>query len=297
MQLVLQAPAKVNLYLRILGKRADGYHQLETLLQTVELADQLVLTRRPAGISLQCDDPRLGTGADNLAYRAAALLARQLPGAVGVHIQLKKRVPWQAGLGGGSSDAGAVLLGLNRLWQLHWPLERLAQLAAQLGSDVPFFLWGGLALATGRGEVVRPLPVRLSGSVFLVIPPFGLSTPAVYQALAPSTSAGTGLPSSLDSRVAALSDGTSNLAALLQNDLEPAAFALRPELQQLKHSLLAHGYPALLSGSGSCLFALPATRPTPPLTDLLPAGYRLIVTRFSPGSGGPRQERPGCATN
>jgi 4-diphosphocytidyl-2-C-methyl-D-erythritol kinase len=279
MQLVVQAPAKVNLYLRILGRRVDGYHQLETVMQTLELSDQIILTDRPAGVTLQCDDSRLPTGPDNLACQAAFLLALHAPGH-GVHINLKKRIPWQAGLGGGSSDAAAVLLGLNRLWQLYWPQEKLSAIASELGSDVPFFLYGGAALASGRGELITPLPSRLRAPVALVIPPFGLSTAAVYRDYSPGKPAAGGwqiLAASL------VDEDLDQLADQLFNDLERPAFNLRPELAELKANLRRQGYPTLLCGSGSSMLALLDERKerVDQLAKLLPMGYRLISTRFA----------------
>ncbi|MGI6359323.1 MAG: 4-(cytidine 5'-diphospho)-2-C-methyl-D-erythritol kinase [Bacillota bacterium] len=273
------AQAKINLHLHILGQRPDGYHQLRTVMHTLSLADQLVMAHRPHGIQLTCDDPRLSCGADNLAYRAARLLADRYPGQ-GVSIHLRKRIPWQAGLGGGSSDAAAVLRGLNRLWRLHLSLEQLSRLGAELGSDVPFFLYGGMALAVGRGELVEPLPHCLNSRVALVIPPFGLSTPAVYGAYRPSQRP---VPRWDDLQRALIADDRSQIARLLHNDLEQAAFTIRPELNAVKQRLVEHDYPALLSGSGSSIFALlPETPREPALSQALPSDYRLLITRLAP---------------
>lgn len=277
MQVLERAPAKINLYLRIIGKRPDGFHQLETVMQTLDLADQLILSERQAGITLECDEPRLSNGPDNLAYRAAALLAIHAPKR-GVHISLKKRVPWQAGLGGGSSDAAAVLRGLNRLWQLHLPPVELAELAAKLGSDVPFFLAGGLALATGRGEAITALEPCTVHHVALVIPPFGLSTPAVYRAYQSQTGKIAGWPELVR---ALRGEEYQQIQNLLHNDLEQPAFLLRPDLAEVKQQIVNAGYPVLLSGSGSSLFVLLRSPIGEHLAKLIPPGYRIINTCFA----------------
>lgn len=154
--LTVKAYAKVNLTLEVLGRRDDGYHDIVSIMQTVDLADTLTLEEAD-GITLECDDPTLA-GADNLALKAARLLADETGVKRGVRITLRKGIPVAAGLGGGSADAAAVLLGLDRLWKPKLPPERLSSLAAKLGSDVPFFLHGGTAMVQGRGEVVRPMP-------------------------------------------------------------------------------------------------------------------------------------------
>jgi len=279
MQLIESAQAKINLYLRILGRREDGFHQIETVMQTLQLADQVILRDRPCGISLQCDAPELSAGPDNLAWRAAALLAEAFPGR-GVSITLNKRIPWQAGLGGGSSDAAAVLRGLNKLWRLQLSAADLTGFAAKLGSDVPFFLRGGTAVARGRGEEITPLSACPDVDVALLVPPFGLATAAVYHDWRPFTVT----PPAWTALLQALADRDRALTAqLLFNDLEAPAFGLQPELASLRARLLRAGLPTLLSGSGSCLFALLFREDdSSRLRDLVPAPYRLIFTRFSP---------------
>lgn len=156
------APAKVNLFLEVSGKRPDGYHELETAMVEIGLRDELTFRDAPgAGIALECDDPALPTDGRNLVRRAAEAILREAGDRardLGVRVELRKRVPREAGLGGGSSDAAATLLGLDALWGLRTPKARLAELAAALGSDVPFFLDGPAALCRGRGELVEPLP-------------------------------------------------------------------------------------------------------------------------------------------
>ncbi len=167
--LTLLAPAKINLVLEVLGKRDDGYHEIRSLVQTISLCD--TLSFEPAdGISLECDEPDLQTS-DNLAIKAAELLKEAGDYAGGARIGLKKRIPWSAGLGGGSSDAAATLLALNELWKLRLKPPALVELAAKLGSDVPFFIHGGTVLMEGRGEKVLPLPASQPYWFVILVPP------------------------------------------------------------------------------------------------------------------------------
>src|SRR5262245_40077868 len=157
---VVWAPAKVNLHLEILGKRADGYHELETLMMAVNLCDTLVFRNDSSGrLSLECSDVELSTGPDNLVMRATALLQSTTNCQRGAAIQLKRRIPLAAGLAGGSTDAAATLAGLNELWSLRLSTTRLKELSAQLGSDVAFFFHTPAAWCTGRGEIVTPAAV------------------------------------------------------------------------------------------------------------------------------------------
>ena len=178
------SPAKINLYLRIVGKRPDGYHELETVMLPLDFGDQIALQSRKTGITLACDDPRLPTDDSNLAVRAAKVMAEAFGTDRGAKIGLKKRTPLAAGLGGGSSNAAATLLGLDRLWKLNTPSEKLHTLAASLGSDINFFMAGGAALCRGRGEKIEPVPCKLSGAILLVNPGFGISTKWAYESWA-----------------------------------------------------------------------------------------------------------------
>jgi 4-diphosphocytidyl-2-C-methyl-D-erythritol kinase len=251
---VVWAPAKVNLYLEVLGKRADGYHEVETLMVPVSLYDTLVLKEDSAGqFLLRCNRPELSTGPDNLVARAAEILRRHTGCARGARVRLAKRIPLAAGLAGGSTDAAAALVGLNRLWGLGLKNDELATLAAHLGSDVPFFFSGSAAWCTGRGERVEPtaLPRRLW--FVLLCPPFGLSTADVYRGVrAPEA------PLSAGGMRRALAGGdVGEVGRRLHNRLQEAAQALRPEVADHLARLKALG-PAgqLMSGSGSTLFAL-----------------------------------------
>ena len=182
--LTVQAPAKVNLWLRVLGRRPDGFHDLETLMVPLALADAVTLTTtgEQGGIEFHCDDPTLPTDGSNLAVRAATAFYERAGFQPQLRLELAKRIPHGAGLGGGSSDAASVLLGLNQLHEFPLSPEILAELAAMLGSDVPFFLARGPALCRGRGERVEPVPVFPEGSLPLLLlkPPFGVPTPWAY---------------------------------------------------------------------------------------------------------------------
>ena len=155
------SPAKINLYLRIVGKRPDGYHELETVMLPLDFGDQITLQSQKIGLTLECDNPALPTDDSNLALRAAKKLAEAFSIEAVAKIALKKRTPLAAGLGGGSSNAAAVLRGLNRLWNLNGPSEELRALAASMGSDINFFMADGAALCRGRGEQVEALPLQV----------------------------------------------------------------------------------------------------------------------------------------
>lgn len=245
---MLQASAKVNLVLEILGKRQDGYHELVTLLQAVDLFDRLVLEESDT-VMLSTDVLGLPTDEGNLVVRSARLLQDAAQTSRGARISLKKRIPVAAGLGGGSSDAAATLWGLNRLWGLRWPAARLAELARELGMDVPFFLRGGRALATGRGEILKPLPPTPSLALVLVNPNFQLSTREVYERVPPDIR---GDGSRTKVLIAALATrSASRVAASLYNSLEVVVESAYPVIARIKSALLGAGaLGAVMSGSG-----------------------------------------------
>lgn len=292
-RLVLRAYAKVNLSLEILGQRADGYHELVTVLQTVSLCDRLTLESLPeGGIEVRCDHPAVGSGPDNLAYRAARAFQQALAERRGVRISLAKRIPVGSGLGGGSSDAAATLGGLNCLWSAGWSEEELRTLAAELGSDVPFFLGGGTCLGEGRGERLTPLPSLPETALVLVFPPdAGISTAEVYRALAGKVQAAGARTRAL---IAALEAGDlEGVIAQGWNDLEAVVFARRPELQKAAEGMRACGLRGVrLTGSGAALYGFvePAAsaRLVARLRERLP-GYWLRVVE--PVSRGWEEER------
>lgn len=250
--LTVRAPAKVNLFLEVTGRRPDGYHDLRTLIVAVSLFDALAFAPAVA-FQFSCTDPTLGTGPENLVVRAAELLRRHTGTTAGAAVRLTKRIPVQAGLGGGSSDAAATLVGLNRLWKLGLTRDELTKLAAELGSDVAFFLRKPAAWCTGRGEVVTPWPLGQRLHFVLVCPPFGLSTAEVYRKVAVPAAPKTG--AALKQAVRA--GDADAIGRGLHNRLQPAALAVRPELDDWLDRLARPSPVAtLVSGSGSTVFAL-----------------------------------------
>jgi 4-diphosphocytidyl-2-C-methyl-D-erythritol kinase len=255
------SPCKVNLLLNILGKRADGFHELETVFHPVKLCDRLAFTRRGKGIQLTCSDPALATDATNLVHRAASKFLESARINDGVSIHLEKHIPMAAGLGGGSGNAATTLLGLNELFGQPLRLAQLHVIAATLGSDVNFFLQRQPALAAGRGEQVEPLDdfAALRGaSFFLIHPGFGISTPWAYRELARFPAALQGQPGRARKLVSLLQ--TADLATAgreFYNALETPALEKYPVLALYQEFLREHGAAAtLMSGSGSTTFAL-----------------------------------------
>ncbi|MBV9507060.1 MAG: 4-(cytidine 5'-diphospho)-2-C-methyl-D-erythritol kinase [Acidobacteriia bacterium] len=249
----VRALAKINLDLRVLGKRADGYHELRTVFQTISLADRLEISFVPGRKKLvEIIDPL--EIPKNLAGEAAAMVLDAMGTKGRVSIRLNKRIPMGAGLGGGSSDAAAVLLALPALAGRELPLARLCELAAALGSDVPFFLWGGRAIGIGRGTELFPLPDGPSRAGILITPPVQVSTAEAYRELSG------GLTTELQDRKimgfqSLVWDG--GVSREVQNDFEPVVFARERSLARLKGRLLRAGAgTALMSGSGSSLFGL-----------------------------------------
>jgi 4-diphosphocytidyl-2-C-methyl-D-erythritol kinase len=248
------APAKVNLFLEVLGKRADGYHEIATLTLAIDLADELDFAPdESGGLSLTCDDPALSTGPDNLVLRAANRLRLETGCTAGARIRLTKRIPWAAGLGGGSSDAAAALEGLNELWRLGLSPAALARIGAEVGSDVPFFLNGVAAWCTGRGEVVTPAAVGRPLDLVLVKPPEGLSAADVYNRLTVPAKPVDGKAA----REALACGDVEALGRALFNRLQEPAFVLSPAVAAAYRRVQGVGAAGgLMSGSGSCLFAL-----------------------------------------
>jgi 4-diphosphocytidyl-2-C-methyl-D-erythritol kinase len=248
------AYAKINLTLAVLGKREDGYHNLSSVMQTISLHDTLRLTPNRSGeITARADSPELNTP-DNLALRAALAL-REAVGdeSLGAEIELLKAIPSPGGLGGGSSDAASVLLALNTLWQTRLPHERLTQIAAMLGSDVPYFLSGGTALIAGRGEHVSPLPDTQPLWLVLARPPIAVSTAAVYRALSPQDYA---TSDDTDTVVQAIQRGEPLPLDRLSNSLEAPVLRGYPEIAATRDALLACGASFVrMSGSGPTLYA------------------------------------------
>jgi len=255
------SPCKVNLLLNILGKRPDGFHELETIMQPVNLCDRLAFTRGGSGITLTCTEPTLPTDASNLVYRAAAAFLAQAKIADGVAIHLEKQIPMAAGLGGGSGNAATTLLALNELFGSPLTLAQLDAIAASLGSDIPFFLQDKPALAVGRGEKVTSLApfAALRGAAFLLIHPgFGIATAWAYKELARFPAALNGERGRAEKLVALLDSADLTVAgAAFYNSLEAPALDKYPLLALYQEFLRANGAAAaLMSGSGSTTFAI-----------------------------------------
>lgn len=253
--------AKINLGLEVLGTRADGTHELRTLFQTVDLADEIVLRPRPKehGVTVACDHPLVPNDGTNLAARAAEALRRHGQVEAGVHIEITKRIPVGGGLGGGSSNAAAVLLGLDRLWRLGLGPDGLHRLARKLGADVPFFLLGGTALGLARGDEVYPLHRQIRARVVLVDAGFPVSTAAVFRRLDASLTPRENSNSIFFFVSSDLEE--KHALRLLTNDLEKAALEEAPALKQraefIRGVLVQAGAGlAALTGSGSTYFGL-----------------------------------------
>jgi len=244
--MTIQAPAKVNLVLRILGKRPDGFHEIETLMVPVSLADTLDVTVEVGeGIVISCNDPAVPSDATNLAHRAVVAFSTHTGKKFHTHIDLKKSIPWGAGLGGGSSDAAAVLIALNRLLSAGLTESEMTEIAASIGSDIPFFLRGHPAWCRGRGELIESAGSIPAANLLLIKPPFPVSTAWAYQAWAAA-----GKPAQ---------EFSQHLGELqLTNDLEAPVFSKYLLLPALKSWLLRQPdvAAAMMSGSGSTVFAV-----------------------------------------
>jgi 4-diphosphocytidyl-2-C-methyl-D-erythritol kinase len=252
--LAVWAPAKVNLHLEVLAKRADGYHDIDSLMVAVSLYDTLYFKEETSGdLQFSCDHPDLTTGPDNLVRRAADLLRQHTGCRRGATIRLTKRIPLAAGLAGGSSDAAATLVGLNRLWRLGLCGRELAQLGSRIGSDIAFFFATPAAWCTGRGEQVRPLRLGKPLRFVLVCPDAGLSTADVYRGVTVPDE-----PRSGDAIRMAVREGRVNeVGRGLFNRLQPVAERLCPAVAALARRLEgARSAGRLMSGSGTSLFAL-----------------------------------------
>jgi 4-diphosphocytidyl-2-C-methyl-D-erythritol kinase len=250
----LRSYAKINWTLDVLFKRGDGFHELRTIYQSISLHDLIRITVTSGSIEVVCDDPQVPCDETNLAHMAATQL-RELTGTkLSARIEIEKRIPVAAGLGGGSSNAAAVLLGLSRLWEVEPGDRELTQIAARLGSDVTFFLIGGTALGVGRGEEVYSIEQAECEHLLLVNPGFAVSTAEAYGRLSELTS----------QRSAAMmpfaffaAKGIRGLTLAVSNDLEEVVLAAHPEIAEVKRLLLSLGAKnALMSGSGATVFGV-----------------------------------------
>ncbi len=252
--LSVSSPAKVNLYLEVLARRPDGYHDIESVMQLVDLCDLVHLERAPAGIRLSVAGGEVPVDPTNLAYRAAALLRERVGLRDGVRIHLVKRIPVGGGLGGGSGNAAAVLAGLTRLFDLAEPPEALARLGAELGSDVPFFLGPGLALATGRGERLQPLAPWPPHWLVVANPGVSVSTAWAYREVSSKLTGGERRSTIQPFVIGGALPWPPTWGF---NRFEEAVLPRRPEIQRLRDLLQAGGAePALMTGSGASVFGV-----------------------------------------
>jgi 4-diphosphocytidyl-2-C-methyl-D-erythritol kinase len=249
-EITVNAPAKINLCLSVLGRRSDGYHEVEMLMQMVSLYDEVRVRLADRGISLTCDDPAVPSGDGNIAWKAAEAMLGRSGKSAGLHIYIKKNIPVAAGLGGGSSDAAAVLAAANMLLETGFDGAELARIGSGIGMDVPFFFQGPLALATGRGEIVTRLDPLSNFPVLLVNPGFEISTAWVYRNL------NLRLTKKKDcNKIAGLT--VRNIAQNLHNDLETCIAPEYPVIQKIEDSLIAQGaLGARMSGSGPTVFGI-----------------------------------------
>jgi 4-diphosphocytidyl-2-C-methyl-D-erythritol kinase len=250
----LRAFAKINLCLHVLGRRPDNYHELRTIFQTISLHDTLALSLVANGkISLEVSDATLSAGPENLVWRAIDAMRSELKLGLGVHAKLEKRIPVARGLGGGSSDAAAALVGVMRLAKKSMPLERLMEIAASLGADVPFFLFGGRALAVNRGDEIYPLPDTRKQSIVVVSPrDIGVSTKDAYQWISAELTNRTEPP-----KIWGFCALCWSRQEKVANDFEQPVFSRHPRLKEIRDGLLERGAAdAALAGSGSAVFGI-----------------------------------------
>jgi 4-diphosphocytidyl-2-C-methyl-D-erythritol kinase len=277
----LPAFAKINLDLRVLGTRPDGFHDLKTIFQSLMLFDNVTVTSRRGPMALTCDEPDIPTDQRNLVWKAASLLHRVTTGKSspprGIAIDLRKRIPAEAGLGGGSADAAMTLLALNSLWKLDLDLATLSRIGARLGADVPYFLVGGTALGLGRGDDIYPLADMPPVHVVILRPGFGVATADAYRWFDEEQRRPL-----KDPQPRRVPPGWPAWSATLRNDLEGAVVRHHPAIGRIRQSLLDAGAAfAAMSGSGSAVFGLferaDAARRT--ANDLARPGWLSLHTR------------------
>jgi 4-diphosphocytidyl-2-C-methyl-D-erythritol kinase len=252
MRLLILSPAKINLFLRVTGRRPDGYHDLVSLMCRVSLFDEIILAPSTGAVSLRCSDPSLPRDEANLAYRAARQFFEAVGRREGCEIRLTKRIPIAAGLGGGSSNAASVLLGLNHLFGSPMTRKELMRIGRGLGADVPFFLFQAPALASGIGDELQTYPELVPWPVLIICPTFHVSTRMVYQNLNLQLTNSQKQPTRTH-----LNKTAFNPSSDLHNDLEAVTLALHPELVRIKDWLRSQGAAgALMSGSGPSVFGV-----------------------------------------
>lgn len=255
MKLLISAPAKINLSLDVLYKRPDDYHEVEMVMTSIDLVDQIELTLLNSDdIKISSENKFVPNDERNLAYQAAHLLKKRFSIKEGVAIKIEKNIPIAAGLAGGSTDAAAVLRGLNELWNLGLSLKELAEIGSEIGSDIPFCVYGGTALATGRGEIITKLPTPPQCWVVLAKPQISVSTAEIYRNLQLNK---IDHPNTKQVITALQNNDYRKLCRSLENVLETVTFNKYPEVAQLKEKIASFGADAvLMSGSGPTVFGL-----------------------------------------
>lgn len=256
----IEAHAKLNLAFEVLGRRADGYHEVKTVMQTVGLSDVLDIEHWPT-LRVECDSPEL-SGEANLVWKAAQALARSRGIQPRANMRIRKRIPIAMGLGGGSSDAASVLRALNELWELSASTEELSEIAAEIGSDVSFFLWGGTALAEGRGELVSPLPPLPPFNLTLVFPDLEISdkTRRMYSRLTPAHYSDGGTTRLLVQMLMSGQFMAESIRGCIYNVFQDIAEWEFPALAQMRRMVLEQGGPELyLCGAGPAMFSVPSS--------------------------------------
>ncbi|RQD74672.1 MAG: 4-(cytidine 5'-diphospho)-2-C-methyl-D-erythritol kinase [Candidatus Syntrophonatronum acetioxidans] len=275
------AKAKINISLDVLHKRPDGFHQVEMIMQSIALADMVILEENTSSrVNFYCSHPQVPRDDSNLVIKAANLLRENSPRKKGCNIKLEKKIPLGAGLAGGSTDAAAVLLALNRLWELNMSLEELMELGSKLGSDIPFCMKGGTCLAQGRGELLEELPALPSLWVLLVVFPFSVSTAEIYGGLDLNKIEGRPHTTSL---LSALKDqDIKGMQEHMGNVLEGVTLHKYPQVARVKEELYERGLRGVqMTGSGPTLFCLSSSREelekplySPPLE-----GVKVMITK------------------
>lgn len=274
------APAKINLALDVLGLRYDYYHDVETVLHSVNLSDSIYIEEAPETV-FSCNDVDLPCGPGNLAYDALMLIKKYTGIRSGVRLHLLKRVPSGAGLGGGSADAAAVLRGLNRFWNLRLQRSELYWLAKQLGADVPFCLYGGAAFATGRGDVLEELPTLPESWIVIVKPVLSISTAKAYELVDERKHH---RPVDVIGVRNAVSAGNADMVwRRMGNVFEEPLFTVYPELRRIKETFERMRCPVLMSGSGSAFFVIvPKARDGGYIVDKMKEqepGWKVLITK------------------
>ncbi len=278
-RVALSSPSKINLFLEVLGRRDDGYHEIRSIVVLTELCDTVILERRDHGISVSSSDPQVPAGPDNLCHRAAELLLRRCGVDAGLRIRIEKRIPIAGGMGGGSSNAAATLWGLNLLLDLAWPREELMCLGAEVGSDVPLFFCKSAAYVSGRGERVEELAALAPRWLVIANPGIEISAASVYRRLRlPLTSE----KASIKIRVLVASGQEEAALSRCFNRLEEVVLDAYPAVAALKRNLsLLGASPVLVSGSGSTVFGVMrgADEAKRVASSLVEAGLRAVACR------------------